>query len=119
MVPTGFIVLELRYVKAMLFKNDCLSESNLEILKGFKRAFVEFTYAGVDLFKVSSVFGVIKEVLHCCIYSILFFKIKKKKKKKLLVFLHVNTSHICYGFSHLLPFCHKYCRALVYVSYNC
>ena len=37
----------------------------------------------------------------------------------MLVFLHVNTSHICYGFSHLLPFCHKYCRALVYISYNC
>ena len=107
MVPTGFIVLELRYVKAMLFKNDCLSESNLEILKGFKRAFVEFTYAGVDLFKVSSVFGVIKEVLHCCIYSILFFKIKKKKKKK-----------NCWFFSTLIPVTfamdfHTYCLFVI------
>ena len=41
----------------MLFKNDSLSESDLDTFK--KKIFGKFSYASVYLFKVSNVFGVI------------------------------------------------------------
>ena len=42
----------------MLFKNDSLSESDLDTFKK-KKIFGKFSYASVYLFKVSNVFGVI------------------------------------------------------------
>ena len=97
----------------MLFKNNSLSESDLETL--FLKRFLWDLHlqALISLRSVMSLSSSIK-----CLTVVFIAFVFRDSKRTLSVFLHVDTIHICYGFLHLLPFYHKYFRVLDCTSYK-
>ena len=106
-------LLELRFGKAMLFKNDSLSESDLEAF--FLKRFLLNLHMQ-PLISSRSVMSLPSSIK--CLSVVFIAFVFQDSKRTLSVFLPVDTIHICYGFLNLRPFYHKYFRALAYTSYK-